>query len=56
MAAALAAVALAFLPAAALPFRLGVRFERGRQTIFVVGLAIGVACVLVGLLTILAEL
>ena len=39
---------------AAVPFRLVFRFERNRQTILLVGLAVGVACALVGLLTILA--
>jgi hypothetical protein len=52
--AALVGVALGFMPASAVPFALGLRYERSRLTILVVGLAIGVACALVGLLTILA--
>ena len=54
IAAALAGAALAFAPAAAVPFRLVFRFERNRQTILLVGLAVGVACALAGLFTILA--
>ena len=42
---------VAFLPAAAVPFTVGLRLERNRQTILYMGLAIGIACVLVGLLT-----
>jgi F0F1-type ATP synthase membrane subunit c/vacuolar-type H+-ATPase subunit K len=51
---ALLAVGLSFMPACAVPFALGLRLERSRQTIMLVGLAIGVACVLVGLLTAVA--
>ena len=42
---------LAFMPASAVPFTVGLRLERNRQTILYSGLAIGIACVLVGLLT-----
>jgi len=45
---------IAFAPRAALPRGMSFRFEPHRQTILVTGLAIGVACVLVGLLTALA--
>ena len=48
------AAGIAFVPAAAMPFTVGLRLERNRQTILYMGLAIGVACVLVGLLTALA--
>jgi F0F1-type ATP synthase membrane subunit c/vacuolar-type H+-ATPase subunit K len=48
---ALLAVGVSFMPASAVPFALGLRLERSRQTIMLFGLAIGVACVLVGLLT-----
>lgn len=51
---ALLAVGVAFMPASAVPFALGLRLERGRQTILLFGLAIGVACALVGLLTAVA--
>jgi hypothetical protein len=55
LAAALAGAALAFVPASAVPFRLALRFEQNRLTILIAGLAIGVACTLVGFLTILAD-
>jgi hypothetical protein len=45
---------IAFMPASAMPFTVGMRLERNRQTILYSGLAIGVACVLVGILTALA--
>jgi hypothetical protein len=48
------AAGIAFMPASAMPFTLGLRLERNRQTILYTGLAIGVACVLVGLVTALA--
>ena len=48
---AMLAVGLSFLPASAMPVLVGMRLERSRQTLLVVGLAIGVACLLVGLLT-----
>jgi hypothetical protein len=48
---ALLAVGVSFMPASAVPFTLGLRLERSRQTILLFGLAIGVACALVGLLT-----
>jgi hypothetical protein len=51
---ALLAVGVSFVPASVVPFTLGVRLERSRQTILLVGLAIGVACALVGLLTAVA--
>jgi len=51
---ALLAVGVSFMPASAVPFALGLRLERGRQTILLFGLAIGVACALVGLLTAVA--
>jgi hypothetical protein len=48
--AALVGVGLSQVPASALPFSMGIRLERSRQTILLVGFAIGVACALVGLL------
>lgn len=45
---------LAYAPRAALPSDVSFRLEPHRQTILVTGLAIGVACVLVGVLTALA--
>jgi F0F1-type ATP synthase membrane subunit c/vacuolar-type H+-ATPase subunit K len=54
LALALIAVGVSFMPASALPFTLGLRLERSRQTILLFGLAIGVACTLVGLLTAVA--
>jgi hypothetical protein len=51
---ALLAVGISFMPAAAVPFRLGLQLERSRQTILLSGLAIGIACALVGLLTAVA--
>ena len=48
---ALLAVGVSFVPASVVPFTLGLRLERSRQTILLFGLAIGVACALVGLLT-----
>jgi hypothetical protein len=51
---ALLAVGISFMPAAAVPFRLGLQLERSRQTILLSGLAIGTACALVGLLTAVA--
>ena len=42
---------VAFMPASVVPFTVGLRLERNRQTILYSGLAIGVACVLVGILT-----
>ena len=45
------AAGIAFMPASAMPFTVGMRLERNRQTILYSGLAIGVACVLVGILT-----
>jgi len=45
---------IAYAPKAALPREVGFRLEPHRQTILVTGLAIGVACALVGLLTALA--
>ena len=42
---------VAFMPASLVPFTVGLRLERNRQTILYSGLAIGVACVLVGILT-----
>jgi hypothetical protein len=51
VAVALLAAGVSFMPASAVPFALGLRLERSRQTILLFGLAIGVACSLVGLLT-----
>jgi hypothetical protein len=51
---ALLAVGVSFMPASAVPFALGLQLERNRQTILLSGLAIGVACVLVGLVTAVA--
>ena len=51
---ALLAVGISFMPAAAVPFSLGLRLERSRQTILLSGLAVGIACTLVGLLTAVA--
>jgi hypothetical protein len=45
---------VAYAPGAALPRGLSFRLEPHRQTILVTGLAIGVACALVGILTGLA--
>ena len=42
---------VAFMPASAVPFTVGLRLERNRQAILYTGLAIGIACVLVGVLT-----
>ena len=46
---------VAYAPRAALPRGLSFRLEPHRQTILVTGLAIGVACALVGILTALAS-
>ena len=46
-------VAVSQVPASALPFSMRIRLEQSRETIIFVGLAIGVACALVGLLTVL---
>jgi hypothetical protein len=51
---ALAAVGISLVPAWSVPVAVGVRLERNRQTIAVTGLAIGLACGLVGLLTVLS--
>jgi outer membrane biosynthesis protein TonB len=51
LAVALLVVGVSCLPAWALPFALSLRLDRNRPTILVVGLAVAVACVLVGLLT-----
>jgi hypothetical protein len=51
---ALLAVGVSFVPASVVPFRAALRLEHNRQTILVTGLAIGVACALVGLLTFVA--
>jgi hypothetical protein len=50
---ALLAVGISFMPASAVPAAVGlrIRLERNRQTIMVLGLAIGIACALVGILT-----
>jgi len=48
---ALLGVGISFMPASAVPVTLGHRLERSRQTIMVLGLAIGIACALVGILT-----
>ena len=45
---------VAYTPRAALPRGVSYRLEPHRQTILVTGLAIGVACALVGILTALA--
>jgi hypothetical protein len=45
------AAGIAFMPASAVPLRLDMRLERNRQTILYSGVAIGIACVLVGILT-----
>jgi hypothetical protein len=50
---ALLAFGLSRVPASVVPAALGLRLERSRQTILLVGLAIGVACALVALLTVL---
>ena len=46
---------VAYTPRAALPRGVSFRLEPHRQTILVTGLAIGVACALVGILTALAQ-
>ena len=46
-------VALSRAPASAVPLSMRIRLERSRLSIMLVGLAIGVACALVGLLTVL---
>jgi hypothetical protein len=51
---ALLAVGISLVPAWSVPVGVGVRLERNRQTIAVTGLAIGLACGLVGLLTVLS--
>jgi hypothetical protein len=48
---ALAGIGASLLPESAVPYAMRLRLERGRQTIMVVGVTIGVACALVGLLT-----
>jgi hypothetical protein len=50
----LLAAGVAYAPRAALPRELGFRLDAHRQTILVSGLAIGIACALVGILTDLA--
>ena len=44
-------IAASLLPESAVPYAMRLRLERGRQTIMLVGVTIGVACALVGLLT-----
>jgi hypothetical protein len=51
---ALLAVGVSLVPAWSVPIEVGIKLERNRQTIAVTGLAIGVACGLVGLLTVLS--
>jgi hypothetical protein len=46
-------VAVSQVPASALPFSMRIRLEQSRQPIMFVGFAIGAACALVGLLTVL---
>jgi hypothetical protein len=48
---ALGSVGFSLAPASAVPLAMRIRLERSRQSIMLVGLAIGVACALVGLLT-----
>jgi hypothetical protein len=48
--AALLGVGFSQLPAAAVPYSMRIRLERSRQSTLLVGLAIGVACALIGLL------
>ena len=50
----LLAAGVSFIPASVMPSRAALRLERNRQTILVMGFAIGIACALVGLLTMLA--
>ena len=50
----LVALGIWAIPAWSLPVPVGVRLERYRQTIALTGLAIGVACVLVGLLNVVS--
>ena len=51
---ALLAIGVSLVPVWSLPIGVGVRLERNRQTIALAGLAIGVACALVGLLDVLS--
>jgi hypothetical protein len=51
LALALVGIAASLLPESAVPYAMRLRLERGRQTIMLVGVTIGVACALVGLLT-----
>jgi hypothetical protein len=51
---ALLAVGVSLVPAWSVPIGVGIKLERNRQTIAVTGLAIGLACGLVGLLTVLS--
>jgi hypothetical protein len=51
---ALLAVGVSLVPAWSVPIGVGIKLERNRQTIAVTGLAIGAACGLVGLLTVLS--
>ena len=51
---ALLAIGISLVPVWSLPIGVGVRLERNRQTIALAGLAIGVACALVGLLDVLS--
>ncbi len=48
---ALLGLGIALVPVWSVPVRLGLKIEHNRQTIAVCGLAIGTACVLVGILT-----
>jgi hypothetical protein len=48
--AALVGVGFSLVPASALPFSMRIRLERSRQSIMLVGFAVGVACAFVGLL------
>jgi len=50
----LIAVGISVIPAWSVPIAVGLRIERNRQTIALTGLAIGVACALVGLLNVLS--
>ena len=54
LALALLAVGVSLVPAWSVPIGVGIKLEQNRQTIAVTGLAIGLACGLVGLLTVLS--
>ena len=54
LALALLALGLSLLPAWLVPIGVGIKLDQNRQTIAIAGVSIGLACGLVGLLTVLS--